>query len=84
MVSPLALGTMTLGTARWGSPHKTSEAISDAYVEAGGNFFDTADTYAEGRSEELLGGYVAARGLRDQVLLATKFTWNAVPGLACL
>lgn len=81
IVSPLALGTMTFGTARWGSPDKTSEAIFDAYVEAGGNFFDTADTYAKGRSEELLGGYVAARGLRDQVVLATKFTWNAVPGV---
>lgn len=47
----------------------------------GGNFLDTADTYSLGRSEELLGGYVAQRGLRDQLVLATKFTWNAVPGV---
>lgn len=81
VVSPLALGTMTFGTTGWGSSDDVSEAVFDSYVEAGGNFFDTADTYAGGRSEELLGGYVTARGLRDQVVLATKFTWNAVPGV---
>jgi aryl-alcohol dehydrogenase-like predicted oxidoreductase len=80
IVSPLALGTMTYGAARWGSSDETSEAIFNAYIGAGGNFFDSADTYAKGRSEELLGSYVAKRGLRDQVVLATKFTWNAVPG----
>ncbi len=55
VVSPLALGTMTFGTARWGSGEATSRAVFDAYVEAGGNFFDTADVYAGGRSEEMLG-----------------------------
>ncbi len=81
IVSPLALGTMTYGTARWGSPDETSEAIFNAYIDAGGNFFDSADTYAKGRSEELLGEYVAKRKLRDAVVLATKFTWNSVPGV---
>ena len=81
IVSPLALGTMTFGTARWGSSDDVSEAVFNAYVDNGGNFIDTADTYAKGRSEELLGGYVAERGLRDQLVLATKFTWNAVPGV---
>lgn len=80
IVSPLALGTMTFGTARWGSPDETSQAIFNAYVDAGGNFIDTADTYSKGRSEELLGSFVAERSLRDQLVLATKFTWNAVPG----
>jgi aryl-alcohol dehydrogenase-like predicted oxidoreductase len=80
IVSPLALGTMTYGAARWGSSDETSEAIFNAYIDAGGNFFDSADTYSKGRSEELLGSYVAKRNLRDQVVLATKFTWNAVPG----
>ncbi len=42
---------------------------------------DTADTYAKGRSEELVGRLTAERGLRDQMVLATKFTWNAVPGV---
>jgi aryl-alcohol dehydrogenase-like predicted oxidoreductase len=58
IVSPLALGTMTFGTQRWGSPDNVSESIFNAYVEAGGNFIDTADVYANGRSEELIGGYV--------------------------
>ena len=80
IVSPLALGTMTFGTARWGSPDEVSEAIFHAYIEAGGNFIDTADVYAKGCSEELIGGYVAERDLRDALVLATKFTWNAVPG----
>lgn len=81
IVSPLAFGTMTFGTARWGSPDATSQDIFNAYVDAGGNFIDTADTYAKGRSEELLGSFVTERRLRDQLVLATKFTWNAVPGV---
>ena len=80
VVSPLTLGTMTFGTPRWGSPDEVSEAIFTAYVEAGGNFIDTADVYAGGRSEELVGRYVAERGLRDQLVLATKFGFCAQPG----
>ncbi|WP_035563572.1 aldo/keto reductase [Hymenobacter sp. IS2118] len=80
VVSPLALGTMTFGTPRWGSADDVSEAIFHDYVDAGGNFIDTADVYAGGRSETLLGDYVAARRLRDQLVLATKFTFNAQPG----
>ncbi|RSK33081.1 aldo/keto reductase [Hymenobacter metallilatus] len=72
VVSPLTLGTMTFGTPRWGSSDEESEAIFRAYVEAGGNFIDTANVYAKGRSEELVGQYVAAAGLRDQLVLATK------------
>ena len=78
-VSPLALGTMTFGTQRWGSPDDVSEAIFNAYIDAGGNFLDTADVYSGGRSEELLGGYVAERGLRDRVALATKYSFNGTP-----
>jgi aryl-alcohol dehydrogenase-like predicted oxidoreductase len=80
VVSPLALGTMTFGTPRWGSTDDVSESIFQAYVEAGGNFIDTADVYAKGRSEELVGSYVASRGLRDQLVLATKFGFNTQPG----
>ncbi|MGI4739075.1 MAG: aldo/keto reductase [Janthinobacterium lividum] len=80
VVSPLALGTMTFGTARWGSADDVSAAIFNGYVEAGGNFVDTADVYAGGRSEELVGQYVADRRLRDQLVLATKFGFNARPG----
>ncbi|MFD2721539.1 aldo/keto reductase [Hymenobacter monticola] len=80
VVSPLSLGTMTFGTPRWGSPDDVSESIFNAYVDAGGNFIDTADVYAGGRSEELVGQYVAARGLRDQLVLATKFGFSGQPG----
>ncbi len=76
IVSPLALGTMTFGTARWGSPDEVSETIFQAYVDAGGNFIDTADVYAKGRSEELIGGYISDRNLRDQLVLATKFSFH--------
>lgn len=81
IVTPLCLGTMTFGAPRWGASDEEARAIFGAYVDAGGNFFDTADTYAKGRSEETLGQLIAERGLRDQVVVATKFTWNAVPGV---
>ena len=80
VVSPLSLGTMTFGTPRWGSADDVSEAIFNQYVDAGGNFIDTADVYAKGRSEELVGEYTQRRGLRDQLVLATKFAFNAQPG----
>lgn len=76
IVSPLALGTMTFGTPRWGASDEVSESIFHAYVDAGGNFIDTADVYAKGRSEELIGGYIVDRSLRDQLVLATKFTFH--------
>lgn len=72
VVSPLALGTMTFGTARWGSDEAGSRAVFDAYVAAGGNFVDTADVYSSGRSEEMLGRFVAERGVRDQIVISTK------------
>ena len=80
VVSPLALGTMTFGTARWGSNEDGSRAVFNAYVEAGGNFVDTADVYSGGRSEEMLGGFIAERGLRDQVVVATKAGFAAGQG----
>ena len=80
VVSPLALGTMTFGTARWGTAADVSADIFNAYVDAGGNFVDTADVYSGGRSEEMLGRFVAERGLRDRVVLATKFGFGAEAG----
>ncbi|UOQ51163.1 aldo/keto reductase [Hymenobacter cellulosivorans] len=76
IVSPLALGTMTFGTARWGSDDDVSQAIFNAYVDAGGNFLDTADVYSGGQSEEMLGRFVAERRLRDHLVLATKFSFG--------
>ena len=80
VVSPLALGTMTFGTARWGSSDEVSESIFNTYIDAGGNFVDTANVYAGGRSEELVGQYIANRNLRDKVVLATKFAFNTEKG----
>lgn len=79
-VSPLTLGTMTFGAARWGLDEAGSKTVFNAYVEAGGNAVDTADVYAGGRSEEMLGGFIAERGLRDQIVLSTKSGFAASPG----
>ncbi len=80
-VSRLALGTMTFGDDwGWGADDNAARQIFDAYVEAGGNFFDTADLYTNGRSEEMLGRFIGERGLRDQAVIATKFSYNAQPG----
>ena len=80
-VSRLALGTMTFGEVwGWGADDTVSRQIFDAYVEAGGNFFDTADLYTNGHSEEMLGRYVEDAGLRDRAVIATKFGYSAEPG----
>ena len=72
-VSPLCLGTMTFGEDwGWGSPKKESAKIFDAFVEAGGNFIDTADVYTEGSSEKILGELIQAE--RDYLVVATKYT----------
>jgi aryl-alcohol dehydrogenase-like predicted oxidoreductase len=69
-VSPLCLGTMNLG-------HPTGEAESLAMVRralaAGINFIDTANVYNRGESERLVGRALREAGVRDQVVLATKF-----------
>lgn len=72
IVSPLALGTMTFGTKRWGTDAAGSRAVYDAYVGAGGNFIDTADVYTSGVSEELLGGFIADSSARERIVIATK------------
>ena len=80
IVSPFALGTMTFGAGRWGTEDDGARAILDAYADAGGNFIDTADIYGGGRSEEMLGRWMAERSLRERLVIATKFTWNLDPG----
>ncbi|WP_309630060.1 aldo/keto reductase [Brevundimonas sp.] len=72
VVSPLALGTMTFGAARWGAAELEARAIFDTYVEAGGNFVDTADVYSGGLGEEMVGRFIADGGLRSQIVLSTK------------
>ena len=69
-VSCLCLGAMNFGNEAWGCDEPTSAKIIDAFLAAGHNFVDTANTYAGGRSEEIVGRAIAAR--RDEVVLATK------------
>jgi aryl-alcohol dehydrogenase-like predicted oxidoreductase len=80
-VSPLALGTMTFGTARWGSSAATSRDIFNSYLDAGGNFIDTADVYSGGRCEEMLGEFIADRAVRDAVVIATKSGFSTGHGV---
>ena len=70
-VSPLALGAMTFGQ---GADEETAREMVRRYLDAGGNFIDTANGYGEGRSEELLGAILREAGSRDRVVLATKFS----------
>ena len=77
IVSPLALGTMTFGPGAWGADEAASRAIYHAYRDAGGNFIDTADIYSGGVSETLVGQFIKESGGRDDVVLATKFGFNA-------
>lgn len=80
-VSPLALGTMTFGTEwGWGAEENTSRQMFDRYLEAGGNFVDTADGYTGGKSEEMIGKFISESNSRDRVVLATKYTFNKEPG----
>ncbi len=79
-VSPLTLGTMTFANTGWGSTDAEAAAVLDAYLADGGNSVDTADVYAAGASETLLGRLIAERGIRDQVVIATKYGFNAGGG----
>jgi len=80
-VSPLCLGTMTFGTDwGWGTPGDTAHRMLARYLEAGGNFLDTADGYTNGTSETLIGDYFATNGGRDRVVMATKFSFSSIPG----
>ena len=80
-VSRLALGTMTFGTDwGWGADQPTARALFDRYIASGGNFFDTADLYTNGESERWLGQFIRDTGLRDRVVIATKFSYNGSPG----
>jgi aryl-alcohol dehydrogenase-like predicted oxidoreductase len=77
-VSELCLGAMTFGEDwGWGSSKDESRRVLDAFLEAGGNFIDTANVYTNGTSETLLGEFL--KGNRDRAVLATKYT-NAMPG----
>ena len=77
-VSDLCLGTMTFGEEFGiGSDEAECRKIFDAYVDAGGNFFDTANIYNRGTSEQMLGKFVGAE--RDRYIVATKYTLSMRP-----
>ncbi|KAI0830130.1 aryl-alcohol dehydrogenase [Trametes gibbosa] len=78
-VSPICLGAMSIGD-KWndygmGAMSKESSfKLLDAFYEAGGNFIDTANNYQDESSEEFLGEWMETRGIRDQIVIATKFS----------
>ncbi len=71
LVSRLTLGTMTFGAPDWGCDEKESHAIMKAYLDGGGNMLDTADVYAGGTSEQIIGSFLPQIS-RDDVLIASK------------
>src|SRR5881227_4176673 len=75
-VAPLALGTNVFG---WTADEATSFRVLDAFVDAGFNLIDTADSYSRwvpghkgGESETIIGRWIARRGRHDDVIIATK------------
>src|SRR5512132_2879344 len=70
VVSTLCLGTMTFGAE---SDEKVAHEQLDRFLEQGGNFVDTADVYADGESETIIGRWLGSRAAaRDRVVIATK------------
>ncbi|MDP9792848.1 aryl-alcohol dehydrogenase-like predicted oxidoreductase [Catenuloplanes nepalensis] len=86
-VFPLALGGNTFG---WTSDENESRQVLDAFLAEGGNLIDTSDNYTSwvegnsgGESETVIGGWLAARGNRDRVVIATKVSGHPrFPGLS--
>ncbi len=83
-VSPFCLGCMTFGD-EWkavGTHEAESTDVLAAYLDAGGNFLDTANIYTHGHSEAIIGDYFAGSPAtaRDRVVVATKFAGNMHPG----
>ena len=87
--SGLKVARICLGTMQWGwtADEATAFSVMDAYVEAGGNFIDTADVYSAwvpgndgGVSEEVIGRWLQSRGNRHLIVLATKFNGRLWPG----
>jgi aryl-alcohol dehydrogenase-like predicted oxidoreductase len=83
-VSPLTLGTMNFGTAgfhaAYGLTEDEARGIFRRYLDAGGNVIDTADFYTAGQSETILGALIGEAGVRDRLVLTTKFTNSVSPG----
>ena len=69
-VSEVCLGSMTFGTTDWGIEESEAKSILDVALDSGVNIIDTANSYAEGRSETMLGRMLDGR--RDKLIIATK------------
>jgi 1-deoxyxylulose-5-phosphate synthase len=85
-VSRLCLGCMSFGASahdrhQWTLDEETSRPLIRQAIEAGINFFDTANGYSEGKSEEILGQALQDFGRRDELVIATKvyFPWRKAP-----
>jgi aryl-alcohol dehydrogenase-like predicted oxidoreductase len=76
-VSELCMGTQTFG---WGADEPTAFSLADRFVEAGGNFLDTSNTYNEGQSETILGNWLKKSGQRSQLVIASKVFFPAGQG----
>jgi aryl-alcohol dehydrogenase-like predicted oxidoreductase len=74
-VSPIALGGISLGNSWSELFGKSADAFAllDTFFSLGGNFIDTANVYNAGESEELIGRWAEERGVRDQLVIATKY-----------
>ena len=72
--SGLTLSRLGLGTMTWGRDTDTHEAADQcrAFIEAGGNFFDTSPTFGDGDSERVIGGLIGTLFQREDVVIATK------------
>lgn len=84
-VSRICLGCMSYGvpdrgTHAWTLPEDESRPFIRRAVEAGVNFFDTANMYSDGTSEEIVGRALADYARRDEVVLATKVFYGMRPG----
>lgn len=73
-VSEIMLGCQTFG---WSADEPTAHALADCFVDAGGNFFDTSNTYNEGESERILGTWLRSRGNRHRFVIASKVFFPA-------
>ncbi|PSN66877.1 Aldo/keto reductase [Corynespora cassiicola Philippines] len=74
-VSPFALGGISFGNS-WSELFGKSEdpfTLLDTFYELGGNFIDTANNYNSGDSEKIIGEWMEKRGVRDQMVIATKY-----------
>lgn len=80
--SGLALSRLGLGTMTWGRDTDEIEAADQcrAFLDAGGNFLDTAATYGDGDSERVIGGLIGTLFNRDDVIIATKAGINFADG----